>query len=124
MNLPANNRKWLKEIQLAYSKAEKETLRESKDMLDIYMLAPKYMTKNRGIKTTDFIAELTQTTLSEYARDLVLNPTARESYLFHFVFYYIHCHDYADLVDGMACDRIMEYITENWDLWPEDNDYA
>jgi len=97
MNLPTKDRKWVKEVQLAFSKAEKEAERQGIDILDIYKLAPKYMAKNRKIESESILREITNLTESEYARELPLEPTARNSYLFHFVMYYVHCHKYADI---------------------------
>lgn len=122
MSLPIKNRKWLKEIQLAFKRAQKSASKNDIDRRDIYLLAPEYMAKNRGISSSDLIAEMLDTVKSEYARELPLEPGARESYLFHFVLYYVHCHAYAEILYEKECDNLMEYIVANWNLWPEESE--
>ena len=118
MKLPEKNRKWLKEIKLAYSKAEKDVVREKVDQLETYRLAAKYVAKNRGISNPTTIENIVQWAVDEVERGKRVDPGSEQNYKFHFVSAYIHGHHVAELMGEMECDRILEYVNDEWDLFP------
>jgi hypothetical protein len=118
MNIPAKNEEWLAEVKLAYKKATEECHRVDLDILDLYLLAPRFMCNKRGIESNEMLGTLYEETASDYEREMGLDPEQRESYMFHFVFYYMYCHEYADIMDAMAVERVIDYITEEWNLFP------
>ena len=118
MKLPEKNRKWLREIKLAYSKAEKEAVRENIDQLELYRLAAKYVAKNRRISNPEIIENMVQWGVDEVAHGKGIEPGSEENYKFHFVSAYIHSHHVAKLMSEMECDRVLEYVNYEWDLFP------
>ncbi len=120
MNLPKKNRKWLKEVKLAYSKAEREAAREGIDKIKMYRLAAKYVAKNRGISNTKTIESMIQWAEDDVAYGERVDPGSKLRFKFHFVSAYIHSHHVAELMDEMACDRVLEYVNDEWDLFPNE----
>ncbi len=57
--------------------------------------------------------------IEEIERDFEVDIEAEERYLFNFVYVYIHSHTYADLLDGMEADRMMDYINDNYELFED-----
>lgn len=118
MKLPEKNRKWLKEIKLAYSKAEKEVAREKIDQLHMYRLAALYVAKNRHISSSKIVENMIQWAVDDVEHGKRVDPGSEKNYKFHFVSAYIHGHHVAELMGEMECDRILEYVNEEWDLFP------
>ena len=118
MKLPTRNRSWLKEVKLAYLKAEKAHLKADGDLLEIYKLAPKFVAKNRGITSEGTINEMIEYSKADVAHGKRVDPGSERNYLFHFVASYIDGHHVAGLVDEMECDKIMEYVNYEWNLFP------
>ena len=119
MKLPTRNRNWLKEVQLAYGKATRELARRNITISEIYTLAPEYVAKNRGIKDAKKIQDILDWIIANVAQEKELEPDAKGTHRFHFVSAYIIGHQIAGLLDEMACDRIIDYINSEWDLFSD-----
>jgi len=118
MKLPEKNRKWLKEVKLAYSKAEKLAERDGLHLNEIYRLAPKYVAKNRDIRSAEAIASMVAFAEADVADSKEIEPGSENNYLFHFVSAYIHGHHVIGLMAEMDCDRVLEYVNDEWNLFP------
>ncbi|GAB1256767.1 hypothetical protein NBRC116494_12690 [Aurantivibrio plasticivorans] len=117
MKLPNRNRNWLKEIKAAYAKAERDVIRDGKDLNDLYIYAVKYVAKNRGINNKDTIREIIQHSFDAIKIDIKNDPESANHHVFHFVSTYIYSHCFADLKDELECDKIMDYVNNEWDLF-------
>ncbi|GAB1259350.1 hypothetical protein [Aurantivibrio plasticivorans] len=117
MKLPNRNRNWLKEIKAAYIKAERDVQRDGKDFIDLYIYAVKYAAKNRGIDDKDTIREIIRHSFDAIKIDIKNDPESANHYVYHFVSTYIYSHYFADLVDEIECDKIMDYVNKEWDLF-------
>jgi len=118
MNLPDKNRKWLKEVKLAYSKAETIAVRESIQKNEMYRIAPILVAENRGIDSQEVVDQMVQYSAQDVAQGERVDPGSENNHLFHFVSAYIHSHHVAGLMDEMQCDRVLEYINCEWELFP------
>ena len=116
MTLPNRKRNWLKEVKIAYAKAEKIAQRENIELGKIYLLAGRIVAKNRSIKSEDVIQAITDWIEEDVAHGERVDPGSKDRYLFHFVSAYVHGHHVAGLLGEMECDRILEYINEEWNI--------
>lgn len=116
--IPSKNRHWLKEVKRAYAKAEKKHLKSNTDLLDVYKLAPEYVARNRGFDSEEKINAILQAAIDDLKYGMEIDPGCEINYLFHFVSTYIMGHSVIELVDEMEADKIMHYINEEWDLFP------
>jgi hypothetical protein len=119
MNKPNIYKDWAKESQGAYKEACRQ-LQEGtspiEEKYEIFRLAPILAAHNRNISGTDRgIAMLS--VIGDIERDFETDDEAKGRYLFNFVFAYIHSHAYAELLEEMKADRIMDYIVDNYDLF-------
>lgn len=117
MKLPNRNRNWLKEIQTAYTKAERDVVRDDVDVKRIYVYAVKYAAKNRGIKDKGLISEIVKHAVDAVKLELQNDPDTENNCRFNFVSTYIYSHYYADLLNEIECDKIMDYVNREWDLF-------
>ena len=118
MTLPNRKRNWLKEVKSAYAKAEKIAQRENIELGKIYLLAGRLVAKNRSLKSESVIKAITDWIEADVAYGESVDPGSKNRYLFHFASAYVHGHHVAGLLGEMECDRILEYINGEWDLFP------
>ncbi|WP_428610349.1 hypothetical protein [Sedimenticola sp.] len=121
MNIPKTKIKWAEEAFDAFNQAYTE-LADGKSPLntkyELFRIAPVFASINREINGTDRGMSMLSV-IEEIERDFEVDIEAEERYLFNFVYVYIHSHTYADLLDGMEADRMMDYINDNYELFED-----
>lgn len=120
MKLPSRNRNWLKEIQTAYAKAERDLERDQAELKNIYVYAVKYAAKNRGIRDKATISAMLKQAIDAVKIEIRIDPESEKHHVFHFASTYIYSHCYADLINTRACDEIMNYVNQEWHLFSDE----
>ena len=119
MNKPKTYKDWAEEALDAYKEAYRQ-LEEGKspvnNKLEIFRHAPILASIKRNINGTDRGMEMLSV-IEDIKKDFDVDDEAKERYLFNFVFAYIHGHIYADLLEEIEADRIMDYINDNYQLF-------
>lgn len=117
MKIPSRNRGWLKEIQKAYSKAEKLAAKDGTAIEEIYLYAADMVAKNRGVSDAQWIAEMKFGVVEAVESDCGIDGDARKHYKFHFASGYLFSHMIPDILDIREVESILEYVTANWDMF-------
>lgn len=119
MKKPKTHKEWAEESLDAFKKAYQEfedgTL-PIKDKFEIFRYAPILASIQRNINGTDRGMEMLSV-IEDIEKDFTVDDKAKRNYLFYFVLAYIQCHTYADLLEDMEADRIMDYINDNYELF-------
>jgi hypothetical protein len=119
MNKPKTHKRWAEEAIGAFNEARKQ-LQEGyspvANKYEIYRHAPILAAQNRDISGTDRGLEMLSV-INDIEHDFEVDAEAKGRYLCNFVLAYIHCHAYADFVEEIEADRIMDYIVDNYDLF-------
>tara|TARA_R110001592_G_scaffold87091_1_gene257152 strand:- start:63 stop:524 length:462 start_codon:yes stop_codon:yes gene_type:complete len=121
-NLPQRHRHWLKECEKAYLAAVKKTVEGKVSPGQLYKLAPELVADARKINDGSIIREMEDYVEELYQSDTKLDPASKQRQKFHFVSGYVHSHVIAGLIEEMSADRILDYINDNTNLFPEEND--
>lgn len=117
MKLPSRNRNWLREIQKAYSAAERQLSSRKLPIEEVYMLAPELAARNRAISDKKLVHEMTYFIDIEVKRDWDKDPKSQGHYKFHFVSAYLYSHLVPKLISENECEKIMDYVNKNWELF-------
>ena len=118
--LPARNRHWLKECQKAYDRAVERTLKEDRNIEDVFEYAASLAAESRKITDLRWIDEMRGFVEDMVQHDYSLDTGSRKSYKFHFVSGYIFSHVAAEILDEMEADKVLHYVNDNWDLFTPD----
>ena len=81
-------------------------------------MAPEIVAETRGNMTDSMVIKMLASAKERVEDEERLDPGAIHSYKFHFVSAYLYSHVVAELLPEMDCDRIMDYINDEWDLFP------
>lgn len=120
INIPKNNSEWLAEVKEAYEAALNEFERGELDILEkeaLYIVAPLFAAKNRGIVDEEVIDEMCEHTQENAEQDFANDEESISEFKFHFVIAYIHSHVSPGLLPEMEADRVMEYVNDQWQLF-------
>jgi hypothetical protein len=119
MKKPTTYKEWAEESLAAFNEVYKQ-LKEGKSPIEnkyeLFRYAPIIAAQKRNIAGTDRGIEMLSV-IEDIEHDFDVDDEAKDRYLFNFVFSYIHSHTYADLLEEMEADRVMDYINDNYDLF-------
>ena len=122
MKLPNRNRNWLREVTSAYEKALKAVERGEIKGSEIYLYGPKLAAKKRGIESEEIIERMVEYIREDVRYGESVDPGSSKRVTFHFFAGYIHWHAAAGLMSEIECDRVMDYINEEIDLFIDDEE--
>lgn len=113
-SIPTSNRKWLKEIERAYRKAqgrvEKGTIRSD----ELYMLAVELAAARRGVSD-----EVLKEASERVAEEITENRTREDTgeYIFEFFASYIDAHVHFGYLNSFEADKVLDYVTTMGDIF-------
>ena len=89
----------------------------AEDILNLFRAAPLIAAENRGIESAIRKVNMHSATVSDIESDFVVDPDAKNNYLFHFFLAYLRSHVHGGYLDEMEADRIMDYLNDRYDLF-------
>lgn len=119
MNKPETYKEWAEESLSAFNDAYKQLQEGSspvENKYEIFRHAPILASINRNINGTNRGIEMLSV-IKDIEHDFEIDNEAKGRYLFNFVYAYIQCHIYSELLEDMEVDRIINYINENYELF-------
>lgn len=124
MKLPNRNRNWLKEATAGYEKALKAVRLGEIKYSEMYLFAPRLAAKKRGIDSEEIIERMVDYIREDVRYGESVDPGSSKRVTFHFFAGYIHGHAAAELLSEVECDRILDYINSEIDLFIDDEENA
>ena len=120
MKTPKSYELWAQESFEAFDEAE-QLLNEGKsiasDKYELFRQAPIIASFKRNINGNDRGSNMLSVINEIIENDFSVDAEAKQNYLFYFVLAYVNSHTYADFISEQEADQIMEYISENYNLF-------
>ncbi|MDP6969847.1 MAG: hypothetical protein QGG88_12140 [Gammaproteobacteria bacterium] len=113
-------KEWLKNSEKALKRALEILDNGDLPPQNLYVLAPLVYSEMNNTNNESLLNQMSEENDYQVKDDWSYNPKSKDQYKFHFISSYLFGYVVFDKIDEFKYDRIMNYVTQEMDLFTSD----
>ena len=111
---------WLSRVESSLNSALDMAERGDIPLQNLYMLATILYSQEKHTNNESLLQEMSEANEEQVESDCAIDAQSKFQYKFHYVSSYLNCYVVAGKMDEFEYDRIMDYVTQELDLFTRD----